>query len=81
AVFPGASSFSSGHAKKAGNIIYLDSHAKWKHLRDTFIDDPGRNMENDWRYSYTYAHNNAGWSWVNTLPDTMDTYPNDSGSF
>lgn len=78
--FDGSSSWSSGHAKKAGNIIYLDSHAKYKHYRDTFQDDPGRNNENDWRYSYKTAQTIGGWDWVNTAPNQMDTYPNDAGS-
>jgi prepilin-type N-terminal cleavage/methylation domain-containing protein len=77
---PGPSSWSSGHAKKAGNVVYMDSHAKYRHYRDTFIDDTGR-MENDWRYSYNLAQANSGWSWINTAPNQMDTYPNDSGSF
>jgi prepilin-type N-terminal cleavage/methylation domain-containing protein/prepilin-type processing-associated H-X9-DG protein len=79
---PGASTWSSGHAKKAGNIIYLDGHAKYKHYRDTFIDDAGRNGENDWRYSYNYAQNagSQDWGWVNTLPNDMDRYPNDGNS-
>lgn len=73
--FPGASSWGSGHAKKAGNVIYMDSHAKYRHYRDTFVDDTGRN-ENDWRYSYNAAQADSGWSWVNTAPNQMDTYPN-----
>lgn len=80
---PGASTWSSGHAKKACNIIYLDSHAKWRHLSDTFIDDPGRGGENDWRYSYNYAeHVDPGdFIWMNDLPDEMAKYPNDANSF
>ena len=77
---PGTSTWSSGHAKKAGNIIYMDGHAKWRRYRDTFMDDPGRNGENDWRYSYNWAKNN-GYGWMNTLPDQMDSYKNDSGSY
>ncbi len=72
--FPGASSWGSGHAKKSCNIVYLDSHAKWKHVRQTFVDDPGR-KENDWRYSYDAAQADSGWSWLNTAPNQMDTYP------
>jgi prepilin-type processing-associated H-X9-DG protein len=82
--FPGASSWSSGHAKKAGNVVYLDGHAKYRNTRATFVDDPGRNNENDWRYSYTDCEtgpDSGGWSWLNTAPDQMDKYPNDSGSF
>lgn len=73
--FPGASSWGSGHGKKAGNIVYLDSHAKYRHYRETFVDDPGR-KENDWRYSYTAAQTVGGWDWLNTAPNQMDTYPN-----
>ena len=75
--YPGDSSWGSGHAKKAGNIIYMDSHAKYRHYRATFVDDPGRN-ENDWRYSYNMAQatGSGGWSWINTAPNQMDTYPN-----
>jgi prepilin-type N-terminal cleavage/methylation domain-containing protein len=82
--FSGASSWGSGHAKKGGNVIYMDSHAKYRNMRATFIDDPGRNNENDWRYSYTDAESgpdSGGWSWVNTAPDQMDKYPNDASSF
>ena len=79
--FPGASSWGSGHAKKGSNIIYLDSHAKYKHTRETFVDDAGRNGENDWRYSYTKAQTIGGWDWVNTAPNQMDKYPNDASSF
>jgi prepilin-type N-terminal cleavage/methylation domain-containing protein len=78
--FPGASSWGSGHAKKGSNIIYLDSHAKYKHVRETFVDDLGR-KENDWRYSYNTAQTIGGWDWVNTAPNQMDTYPNDANSF
>jgi len=77
--FDGPSSWSSGHAKKAGNIVYLDSHAKYRHYRDTFVDDPGR-RENDWRYSYTAAQTVGGWDWVNTAPNQMDKYPDDANS-
>lgn len=52
---PGASSWGSGHAKKAGNIVYFDGHAKYRHLRDTFVDAHGLNSENEWRYSYNLA--------------------------
>jgi prepilin-type N-terminal cleavage/methylation domain-containing protein len=80
---PGPSTWSSGHAKKAANIIYLDSHAKYRHYSDTFQDDPGRNNENDWRYSYNYAeHTDPGdYIWMNQFPDSMNKYPNDSGSW
>ncbi|MCW3098842.1 MAG: hypothetical protein JWL77_4460, partial [Chthonomonadaceae bacterium] len=77
----GASSWGSGHAKKGSNIIYMDSHAKYKHTRETFVDDPGRNAENDWRYSYNKAQTVGGWDWVNTAPNQMDKYPNDASSF
>jgi prepilin-type N-terminal cleavage/methylation domain-containing protein len=78
--FPGASSWGSGHAKKGGNVIYMDSHAKYRNMRATFVDDPGRG-ENDWRYSYDKAQTIGGWDWVNTAPNQMDTYPNDGSSF
>jgi hypothetical protein len=80
---PGASTWSSGHAKKAANIVYMDSHAKYRHYPDTFQDDPGRGGENDWRYSYNYCHTTdpADYGWVNQTPDSMAAYPNDSGSF
>jgi prepilin-type N-terminal cleavage/methylation domain-containing protein len=70
---PAPSTWWSGHAKKAGNVIYMDSHAKYRNTRATFVDDPGRN-ENDWRYSYTEAQATA--SWMNTAPNEMDLYPN-----
>lgn len=81
---PGGSTWSSGHANKASNIVYMDSHAKWRHYPDTFIDDPGRNNENDWRYSYNYAeHTDPGdYIWENSFPDDMNNnYPNDPNAF
>jgi prepilin-type processing-associated H-X9-DG protein len=80
---PAPSSTFSGHAKKACNIVYLDGHAKYRNLRDTYKSDPGRNDENDWRISYNYCEytDPGDWKWFNTTPDTMDNYPNDSGSF
>ncbi len=80
---PGPSTWSSGHANKAANIIYLDSHAKYKHYPDTFVDDPGRNGENDWRYSYNYAEkvDPGDFSWMNSFPDQMRNYPDNGNSF
>ena len=72
---PGDSSWGSGHAKKSGNVVYMDSHAKYRNMRQTFVDDPGRN-ENEWRYSYNMAQASSGWSWINTAPNQMDQYPN-----
>ena len=80
ASFAGASSWGSGHAKKGGNVIYLDTHSKYRNMRQSFVDDPGRG-ENDWRYSYNTAQTIGGWDWVNTAPNQMDTYKNDANSF
>ena len=74
--WPGQSTWSSGHAKQGTNIVYLDSHAKYKHYFATFQDDPGRNNENDWRYSYNYAESTdpADFIWMNNAPDGMKHY-------
>ena len=45
---PGPSEWNSGHDKKAGNIIYMDGHVKWRHLIDTFQENNGIN---EWRYN------------------------------
>ena len=39
----------------------MDSHAKYRHYRETFVDDPAR-KENDWRYSYNAAQADSGCS-------------------
>ncbi|HLV80072.1 MAG TPA: DUF1559 domain-containing protein [Chthonomonadaceae bacterium] len=76
--WPGQSSWSSGHAKQGTNVVYMDSHAKYKHYSATFQDDPGRNNENDWRYSYNYAENASnGFIWMNTAPDDMRKFGDD----
>jgi prepilin-type N-terminal cleavage/methylation domain-containing protein/prepilin-type processing-associated H-X9-DG protein len=80
----GPSSWSSGHAKKASNIVYFDGHAKYRHYPDTFVSDPGRNNENDWRLDYNdieYGPDHGNFGWLNTAPDEMRSYPNDGGSF
>jgi prepilin-type N-terminal cleavage/methylation domain-containing protein/prepilin-type processing-associated H-X9-DG protein len=71
AVTPGPSSWNSGHSKKAGNITYLDGHAKYRHLKDTFIETSGLN---EWRFNKAEV-DAGGVSWVYTLSTDLDKYP------
>ena len=44
----GPSSWNSGHGKNSCNIVYMDGHAKYRHLIDTFTEVNGINQ---WRYN------------------------------
>ena len=66
----GASSYNSGHSKNSGNIIYMDGHAKYRHLIDTFNETNG---ENEWRYDKATL-DATGYSWVHTLQDNLLSY-------
>lgn len=67
------SSWNSGHAKNSGNIVYMDGHAKYRHLIDTFTEVNGINS---WRYNK--AHLDAiGFPWVHTLQDNLLNYKTD----
>ncbi len=72
-VAPGPSSWNSGHAKNSGNIVYMDGHAKYRHLIDTFTEVNGINS---WRYNK--AHLDAiNYPWVHTLQDNLANYKTD----
>ena len=72
-IAPGPSSWNSGHAKNSGNIVYMDGHAKYRHLIDTFMEVGGINS---WRYNK--AHLDAiGYPWVHTLEDNLAAYKTD----
>jgi prepilin-type N-terminal cleavage/methylation domain-containing protein/prepilin-type processing-associated H-X9-DG protein len=68
---PGPSSWNSGHNKKKGNIIYMDGHAKWRALRDTFIENNG---QNEWRVSKASA-DTAKQTFYFTLLNDLNKYP------
>jgi prepilin-type N-terminal cleavage/methylation domain-containing protein len=68
---PGPSTWNSGHSKKAGNIIYLDSHAKWGRLTGTFAET--NNGLNAWRYNRAEM-DGKGLGWLSTLANNLRTY-------
>ena len=70
-VTPGPSSWNSGHAKNSGNIVYMDGHAKYRHLIDTFTENGGIN---EWRFNKANV-DATGYSWVHTLQDNLLQYP------
>ncbi|MBC7529256.1 MAG: DUF1559 domain-containing protein [Chthonomonadaceae bacterium] len=70
---PGPSTWNSGHSRKASNIIYLDSHAKYGFLRNTFKDD-GPGTLNAWRYNRAEM-DAKGLNWLSTVSDNLDQYP------
>jgi len=74
--FPGSSTMNSGHNKKAGNIIYMDGHVKYRRLLQTFDEHDGIN---DWRYNYADVHAPAPGAdipWITTMQDGLKNYPN-----
>ena len=70
----GPSSWNSGHAKNSGNIVYMDSHAKYRHLIDTFKETNGINQ---WRFNSAAAtaHMPYSYDFVNTLQRDLAKYP------
>ena len=69
-VAPGRSSWDSGHSKNAGNVVYMDGHAKYTLLINTFKETNGLNQ---WRFSTAIA-DAGGISWVYTLKTNLETY-------
>ncbi len=67
---PGPSSWNSGHSINSGNIVYMDGHAKYTHLIDTFNETGG---ENQWRFDKATV-DATGYSWVHTLQDNLLKY-------
>jgi prepilin-type processing-associated H-X9-DG protein len=70
-ITPGPSTWNSGHSKKRGNITYMDGHAKFRWLKDTFNETGG---QNEWRFTKESADaGNA--SWFYTLLTDLQKYP------
>jgi prepilin-type N-terminal cleavage/methylation domain-containing protein/prepilin-type processing-associated H-X9-DG protein len=67
----GPSTWNSGHSKKKGNIIYLDGHAKYMSLKNTFNETNGYNQ---WRINKAKA-DSSGYAWVSTLLNDLNKYP------
>jgi prepilin-type N-terminal cleavage/methylation domain-containing protein/prepilin-type processing-associated H-X9-DG protein len=70
---PGPSSWNSGHSKNAGNIVFMDGHAKYQTLMSTFTNTFGTKNECEWRYSTTQV-NTDGNGWINTLYTNLQFY-------
>jgi len=70
AITPGPSSWNSGHSKKKGNIIYMDGHAKYRGLKETFNETGGLN---EWRFSREEMY--PVHPWLFTLLDNLQQYP------
>jgi prepilin-type processing-associated H-X9-DG protein len=70
-ITPGPSSWNSGHNKKRGNIVYMDGHAKYTALKDTFREDGG---SNSWRFTKAGA-DKAGRSWYYRVLTQLEKYP------
>jgi prepilin-type N-terminal cleavage/methylation domain-containing protein/prepilin-type processing-associated H-X9-DG protein len=77
AITPGPSTWNSGHNKKKGNIVYMDGHAKYRSLRQTFDETNGTPPINEWRFNRAEA-DAAGISWVYTLYTDLQNYPGDN---
>jgi len=76
-ITPGPSSWNSGHSKKACNITYMDGHAKYRHLIDTFNETGGTGAVgglNEWRFNQAEM-DAKGDSWVYTLKTTLQNFP------
>jgi len=63
---PGPSDWNSGHSKNAGNIVFMDGHAKYQTLMSTFTNTFGTKNECEWRYSTTQVTADGN-DWINTL--------------
>ncbi|GAB4453398.1 MAG: hypothetical protein OHK0029_06140 [Armatimonadaceae bacterium] len=74
-IHPGPSSWNSGHSKNRCNIVYMDGHAKFKYLTQTF-EERGSPLLNEWRFSEEIAQA-RGLMWMFTLRDQIRQYGND----
>ena len=72
--FPGPSEYNSGHNRKAGNIIYMDGHVKYRRLIETFVETDGIN---EWRFNAAEAAADPG-DWTYTLLTDLKKYPNNN---
>jgi len=68
---PGPSEWNSGHDVAAGNIIYLDGHAKYTRLIRTF-DDRTSDGNNEWRFNPDVTYKKL--SSMRTLEDGLRKY-------
>jgi prepilin-type N-terminal cleavage/methylation domain-containing protein len=68
---PGPSEWNSGHDVAAGNIIYLDGHARYTRLIRTF-DDRTADGLNQWRFDPTIVYKKL--SYMRTLEDGLRKY-------
>jgi prepilin-type N-terminal cleavage/methylation domain-containing protein len=68
---PGPSEWNSGHDVAAGNIIYLDGHAKFMRLIKTF-DDRLPDGSNEWRFNPDSIYKKL--SYMRTLEDGLRKY-------
>jgi prepilin-type N-terminal cleavage/methylation domain-containing protein len=68
---PGPSEWNSGHDVAAGNIIYLDGHAKYTRLIRTF-DDRTADGLNEWRFDPTIVYKKL--SYMSTLENGLRKY-------
>jgi prepilin-type N-terminal cleavage/methylation domain-containing protein/prepilin-type processing-associated H-X9-DG protein len=64
----GPSEWNSGHDRKAGNIIYLDGHAKYSRLIGTFDRRTGDNV-NEWRFNPDTMYRKL--AYMRTLEDAL----------
>lgn len=74
-IYPGPSSYNSGHGKNRGNIIYMDGHVKFRFLSDTFKEANADNL-NEWRFNEAEM-TAKGYGWLMTLRNNLKNYPND----
>ena len=66
------SSWYSGHSKKRGNLVFMDGHAKYHALENTFVErEEGLNQ---WRFSKALA-DAANRSWMYRLWTDLQRYP------
>lgn len=69
------SSWSSGHSKKAGNYVFMDSHAKYRTLKSTFVEEG--DQVNAWRYKRVEvdATPSPNIPWFHAADDELNNYP------
>ncbi len=68
---PGPSEWNSGHDPAAGNIIYLDGHAKYSRLSKTF-DNRSVDGLNEWRFDPVVTYKKL--SYMATLENGLRKY-------
>ena len=68
---PGPSEWNSGHDVAAGNFIYLDGHAKYRRLIQTF-DNRSSDGLNEWRFDPAIVYKKLGY--MQTLETGLRKY-------